>query len=43
MHISEPGCVIDRNQAMIDEFDKDSDGFINEEEFIDIMKQTTIY
>merc|ERR1719473_1469456 len=33
----------DELQAMIDEFDKDSDGFINEDEFISIMRQTTIY
>lgn len=30
-------------QAMIDEFDRDSDGLIDEGEFISIMKQTTIY
>ena len=30
-------------QAMIDEFDKDADGEINEEEFLYIMKQSTSY
>eukprot|EP00397_Hematodinium_sp_SG-2012_P038144 GEMP01041456.1.p1 GENE.GEMP01041456.1~~GEMP01041456.1.p1 ORF type:complete len:182 (+),score=45.56 GEMP01041456.1:83-628(+) len=30
-------------QAMIDEFDKDHDGQINEEEFVNIMKQTSLY
>jgi len=30
-------------QAMIDEFDKDHDGEINEDEFINIMKQTSLY
>jgi len=30
-------------QAMIDEFDKDQDGEINENEFINIMKQTALY
>lgn len=30
-------------QAMIDEFDRDQDGEINEEEFFYIMKQTSIY
>ena len=30
-------------QAMIDEFDKDADGEINEQEFLNIMKQTSIY
>lgn len=30
-------------QAMIDEFDKDMDGEINEEEFVSIMKQSTLY
>ena len=30
-------------QAMIDEFDKDGDGAINESEFLGIMKQTSIY
>jgi len=30
-------------QAMIDEFDKDQDGEINEQEFLNIMKQTSIY
>jgi centrin-3 len=25
-------------QAMIDEFDKDEDGYINESEFVNIMK-----
>lgn len=33
----------DELQAMIDEFDKDEDGEINEEEFMAIMKQTSIY
>ena len=28
---------------MIDEFDKDGDGEINEAEFLAIMKQTSIY
>eukprot|EP01017_Pseudomicrothorax_dubius_P027579 TRINITY_DN3197_c0_g2_i5.p1 TRINITY_DN3197_c0_g2~~TRINITY_DN3197_c0_g2_i5.p1 ORF type:complete len:171 (+),score=48.16 TRINITY_DN3197_c0_g2_i5:65-577(+) len=30
-------------QAMIDEFDKDHDGQINEEEFLAIMRQSSIY
>ncbi|KAH7824384.1 centrin [Monocercomonoides exilis] len=30
-------------QAMIDEFDKDQDGVINENEFIEIMKQTSLF
>lgn len=30
-------------QAMIDEFDKDGDGEINEEEFVSLMKQTSLY
>lgn len=30
-------------QAMIEEFDKDQDGFINEQEFLSIMKQSTVY
>lgn len=30
-------------QAMIDEFDHDQDGMINEDEFLSIMKQTSIY
>ena len=30
-------------QAMIDEFDRDQDGQINEEEFMYIMKQTSIF
>jgi centrin-3 len=33
----------DELQAMIDEFDKDGDGEINEGEFLGIMKQTSIY
>jgi len=33
----------DELQAMIDEFDKDMDGEINEEEFLSIMKQTSLY
>ncbi|MES1907637.1 MAG: Centrin-3 [Cercozoa sp. M6MM] len=33
----------DELQAMIDEFDKDEDGEINEEEFFSIMKQTTVF
>jgi centrin-3 len=33
----------DELQAMIDEFDKDTDGQISESEFISIMKQTTMY
>ena len=33
----------DELQAMIDEFDKDQDGEINEAEFLAIMKQTSIY
>mmetsp|Transcript_2759 Transcript_2759/g.2916 ORF Transcript_2759/g.2916 Transcript_2759/m.2916 type:complete len:168 (-) Transcript_2759:292-795(-) len=33
----------DELQAMIDEFDKDQDGEINEEEFLHIMRQTSIY
>ena len=33
----------DELQAMIDEFDKDGDGEINEAEFLSIMKQTSIY
>ncbi|CAE7682324.1 Cetn2 [Symbiodinium necroappetens] len=30
-------------RGMIDEFDLDQDGDINEEEFISIMKQTSLY
>ena len=30
-------------QAMIDEFDKDQDGEINEQEFLAIMKQSNLY
>lgn len=30
-------------QAMIDEFDKDQDGMISQEEFMYIMKQSTMY
>ena len=33
----------DELQAMIDEFDKDGDGEISENEFLAIMKQTSIY
>jgi len=33
----------DELQAMIDEFDKDLDGGINEAEFTNIMKQTALY
>jgi centrin-3 len=33
----------DELQAMIDEFDKDGDGAINQEEFIAIMKQSSLY
>eukprot|EP00921_Rhytidocystis_pertsovi_P009378 GHVQ01015086.1.p1 GENE.GHVQ01015086.1~~GHVQ01015086.1.p1 ORF type:complete len:201 (+),score=34.45 GHVQ01015086.1:231-833(+) len=33
----------DELQAMIDEFDKDLDGEIDEEEFLSIMKQTSLY
>ncbi|KAL7066340.1 putative centrin protein [Cryptosporidium serpentis] len=33
----------DELQAMIEEFDKDMDGEINEEEFLSIMKQTSLY
>lgn len=33
----------DELQAMIDEFDKDCDGAINQEEFMAIMKQSTLY
>ena len=33
----------DELQVMIDEFDKDGDGEINENEFLGIMKQTSIY
>ena len=33
----------DELQAMIDEFDKDGDGQISEQEFLNIMKQTSIY
>lgn len=33
----------DELQAMIDEFDKDGDGEISEQEFLGIMKQTSIY
>lgn len=32
----------DELQAMIDEFDKDLDGEINEEEFLSIMKQSSL-
>jgi centrin-3 len=30
-------------KAMIDEFDRDQDGEINQEEFVYIMKQSSIY
>ena len=33
----------DELQAMIDEFDKNHDGVIDENEFMAIMKQTSIY
>eukprot|EP00360_Condylostoma_magnum_P001314 CAMPEP_0168316084 /NCGR_PEP_ID=MMETSP0210-20121227/14216_1 /TAXON_ID=40633 /ORGANISM="Condylostoma magnum, Strain COL2" /LENGTH=80 /DNA_ID=CAMNT_0008294545 /DNA_START=272 /DNA_END=514 /DNA_ORIENTATION=+ len=33
----------DELQAMIDEFDRDSDGLISQEEFLNIMKQTSVY
>merc|ERR1719498_427905 len=33
----------DELRGMIDEFDKDEDGEINEEEFVSIMKQTSLY
>jgi len=33
----------DELQAMIDEFDNDQDGMINEDEFLSIMRQTSIY
>jgi centrin-3 len=33
----------DELQAMIDEFDKDADGMISEEEFLNIMKQSSAY
>lgn len=33
----------DEMQAMIEEFDRDQDGEINEQEFAYIMKQTSIY
>ena len=33
----------DELKAMIDEFDKDGDGEISENEFLAIMKQTSIY
>lgn len=33
----------DEIQAMIDEFDRDQDGAINEAEFAGIMKQTSLY
>ena len=33
----------DELQAMIDEFDKDQDGEISEQEFLNIMKRTSIY
>merc|ERR1719456_897488 len=30
-------------RGMIDEFDRDQDGEINEDEFVNIMKQTSLY
>ena len=33
----------DELQAMIDEFDKDADGQISEEEFLNTMKQSSVY
>ena len=33
----------DELKAMIDEFDKDGDGEISEQEFLSIMKQSSIY
>jgi len=33
----------DELRGMIEEFDQDQDGEINEEEFISIMKQTSLY
>ena len=40
---SKPGAYGAGLQAMIDEFDKDGDGEISENEFLGIMKQTSIY
>jgi centrin-3 len=33
----------DELRGMIDEFDQDQDGEINEEEFVNLMKQTSLY
>lgn len=33
----------DELRGMIDEFDQDQDGSINEEEFVEIMQQTSLY
>jgi len=33
----------DELRGMIDEFDQDQDGEINEDEFVSIMKQTSLY
>merc|ERR1712125_20071 len=33
----------DELRGMIDEFDQDQDGEINEEEFVTLMKQTSLY
>ena len=37
-----PPAFSPRAQAMIDEFDKDGDGMINNEEFAYILKQTSL-
>jgi hypothetical protein len=35
--------IVLRLQAMIDEFDTNRDGSIDQEEFLSIMKQTSLY
>lgn len=36
-------CFCDSLQEMIDEADRDGDGEINEQEFLKIMKKTSLY
>ena len=36
-------CAVNLFQEMIDEADRDGDGEINQEEFLRIMKKTSLY